>query len=246
MSEVILALGPVIFQDFEIPSGLHFGGRQILAVHQLTGGRRVVDSIGPDESEISFSGAFSGPDATLRARVLNNLRVTGSQLSLTWDIFFYTVVLREFAACYENPIWIPYRVSCTVVQDEAGSVASLPVSLVNSILSDLEAASAQCASFGVDLGYTQVTLSNPNATNLGSAAYMAARSSIATSQSTIHTAINATEVSLLAATSSISNFPGSLLTVLATSTLAAQELASLVSANAYLGRAARNLTNASS
>jgi len=65
MSDVILVLGPVAFQDFEIPSAINFGGRQRLAVHQLTNGRRVVDTMGPDASEIGFSGVFSGPDATL-------------------------------------------------------------------------------------------------------------------------------------------------------------------------------------
>lgn len=92
MSEVVLQLGPVTFSAFEIPAGINFGGRQIIAIHQLADGRRVIDSIGAAESELSFSGAFSGPTATFRARQLDSLRVAGAELSLTWDVFCYTVV----------------------------------------------------------------------------------------------------------------------------------------------------------
>jgi hypothetical protein len=245
MSGVVLVLGPVAFQAFEIPSGINFGGRQLLAVHQLTDGRRVVDSIGPDESEISFSGAFSGADATLRARALNALRVAGGGISLTWDVFFYTVVLSRFDAEYENPVWIPYRISCTVVRDEASAANSSVISLGNSVLADLGVAAGQCASLGVDFTDVQACLADPNATTLGSAAYAAAQSSLSLTQSAINTQIGSTEATLRTVISSNPGNAGSLITDLVTSTTAAQQLADLTSASAYVGRAARNLSNAS-
>ena len=91
MSAVTLVLGPIAFLDFEIPSGINFGGRQLLTVHQMTDGRRIVDCIGGDESKYPSAVHFSGVDAAQRARVLNSLRVTGSPLILSWDIFYYTV-----------------------------------------------------------------------------------------------------------------------------------------------------------
>jgi hypothetical protein len=245
MSSVVLALGPVAFQDFEIPSGINFGGRQILAVHQLTDGQRVVDCIGPDESEISFSGAFSGANATLRARTLNSLRLVGGELTLTWDVFFYTVVINHFDADYENPVWIPYRTSCTVVRDEAVATASSVISLGNSILSDLGVATSQCVGFGPDFTDVQSSLANPGATTLGSAAYVAALGSIGLTQSFINTQIGSAEATLQSIISSNPDSAGSLATDLVTSTTAAQRLAGLTSANAYVGRAARNLSNAS-
>ena len=60
MSAVTLVLGPIAFLDFEIPSGINFGGRQLLTVHQMTDGRRIVDCIGGDKSEISFCGTVLG------------------------------------------------------------------------------------------------------------------------------------------------------------------------------------------
>ena len=245
MSSVVLTLGAVVFQDFEIPSGINFGGRQILAVHQLTNGRRVVDCIGPDEFEISFSGVFSGADATLRSRILNSLRVVGGELSLTWDVFCYTVVISHFDANYENPVWIPYRISCTVVRDEAVATASFVISLGNSILSDLDVAASQCVGFGPDFTGIQSSLTNPGVTTLGSAAYVAALSRVNLIQSIIDTQIVSTEAALQGIISSRPSPAGSLATDLVTSTTAAQHLAGLTSANAYLGRVARNLSNAS-
>ncbi len=245
MSDVVLVLGPVAFRNFEIPSGINFGGRQLLAVHQLTDGRRVVDCIGADESEISFSGAFSGADATLRARMLNSLRIAGGELNLTWDVFFYTVVLSRLDADYQNPVWIPYRISCTVVRDEAAAAITSVTSLGSSVVADLGVAANQCASLGIDFTGIQSSLANPDATTLGSAAYATARSSISLTQSTINTQIDSTEATLQTAISSDPSTPGSLITDLVTSTTAAQQLADLTSASAYVGRAARNLSNAS-
>lgn len=245
MSDVVLVLGPVAFRDFEIPSAINFGGRQRLAVHQLTNGRRVVDTMGPDASEIAFSGVFSGSDASLRARLLDSLRVVGDELSLTWDVFFYTVILNRFDANYENPVWIPYRISCTVVQDDAAAAIASIVSLASSVLADLGVAANQCTNLGIDFTDVQNSLTAPDATTLGSAAYAAARSGISLTQSAIDTKIGSAEATLQVINSSNPGSAASLATDLTTSTTAAQQLADLTSASAYLGRAARNLSNAS-
>jgi hypothetical protein len=245
MSDVVLVLGPITFRAFEIPAGINFGGRQLLAVHQLTDGRRVVDSIGADESTISFSGAFSGADATLRARALNYLRVAGDELSLTWDVFYYAVVLSRFDADYQNPVWIPYRISCTVVQDEAVASAPTIISLSNSISSDLDAAAAQCSGLDLDFTDAQDALTNPDATTLGSAAYAATQYSIGGVQSAINAQISVSEAALQTAATSNLTTATALVNALLQSAIAAQQLADLTSANAYIGRAALNLSNAS-
>ena len=102
MSDVALLLGPIVFQDFEIPAGINFGGRQRLALHHLPGGFRIINALGRDDAQISFSGIFTGSDATLRARSLDELRVAGIALPLTWDVLFYTVLIAEFRADYCN------------------------------------------------------------------------------------------------------------------------------------------------
>ena len=105
MTDVALLLGPIVFQDFEVPSGINFGGRQRLALHRLPSGSRVIDALGRDDAQISFSGIFAGSDAILRARSLDELRVAGIPLPLTWDVLFYTVLISDFCADYRSSWW---------------------------------------------------------------------------------------------------------------------------------------------
>lgn len=51
-----LVLGPVVFQAFEVPERIRFGGKQRVAVHELFGGGRVVDAVGAEEGPIEWSG----------------------------------------------------------------------------------------------------------------------------------------------------------------------------------------------
>ena len=141
MADVTLLLGPVVFQDFEVPSGVNFGGRQRLVMHRLPGGSRVIDALGRDDAQISFSGIFSGSDATLRARSLDQLRVAGIALPLTWDVLFYTVLISEFQASYRSSWWIPYRIVCTVLRDEASELIQFAASLATTALADIGTAS---------------------------------------------------------------------------------------------------------
>ncbi|MGH7211420.1 MAG: hypothetical protein ACREF1_08165, partial [Acetobacteraceae bacterium] len=96
MADIALLLGPVAFQGFEVPACINIGGAQRVAVHRLIGGARVIDSLGRDDSELRFEGVFSGRDATLRARTLDQLRAAGAPLPVTWDVFYYTAILTRF------------------------------------------------------------------------------------------------------------------------------------------------------
>ena len=75
MPKTSVILGPVLLRDFEVPERISFGGRQAIVVHRLPGGARVIDAMGRDDAEIAFSGIFSGPDATRRARTLDRAEV---------------------------------------------------------------------------------------------------------------------------------------------------------------------------
>lgn len=246
MTDIALTLGPVEFSEFEIPASINFGGRQILAVHQLIGGRRVIDSIGPSASEMKFSGTFSGPTAAARSQMIDLLRGTGRPLSLAWNAFLYEVVVDEFIADYRSPTWIPYRISCTVVRDNSPTTVSSPVSLSGLILADIASASDQCAGTNAVLGAAQSALQVPNCDTLGSAAYIAAQTTMTIAQSGIASELNMAETALttmasLTGTSTAAYGTDFLATVAAT-----QQLAQMVSASGYIGRAARNLSNASS
>jgi hypothetical protein len=43
---VTLTLGGVVFADFEIPDSISSGGEQMLTVHKLPGGNRIIDALG--------------------------------------------------------------------------------------------------------------------------------------------------------------------------------------------------------
>ena len=138
----VLVLGPVAFETFEVPARIGFGGHQRMVVHTLPGGARIIDTMGRDDAPIAWSGAFSGPDAALRARLLDILRSEGAVWTLAWDAFSFSVIIAEFEAQYERSNWIPYRVSCTVLADDAAVLAQAAVSVVGLALGDLAAAAS--------------------------------------------------------------------------------------------------------
>ena len=117
-------LGPVVFQGFEIPAVLRFGGEQSLVVHDLPGGGRVVDVMGAKEAAVSWKGIVSGADAADRVRLLERLRRGGALLPLSWEGWLYRVVISKLNIKAENPAWIPYELEACVVAagDVAGTV----------------------------------------------------------------------------------------------------------------------------
>jgi len=244
MSNVALLLGPIAFQDFEVPASINIGGTQRLAIHRLPGGMRVIDALGRDDADIAFAGTFSGPDATLRARSIDEMRVSGLSMPLTWDVFFYSVIIKKFEADYRSARWIPYRMTCTVVCDEARGAAPSPISLADNALSDVTAAATFATAAGIDLSGTQSAGGMPNATVKGTAVYSSTLVTIACASTLVGSGI-----SQAAATLGAPSWPADGQMSLAANTLdgivtAAQQISALTIAQAYLGRAGVNLTNA--
>jgi hypothetical protein len=225
MSATPVILGPVAFQDFEVPERINFGGAQRLAVHRLPGGVRVIDAMGRDDADLIWSGTFSGPDAGDRARLLDLLRAQGLPLVLSWDAFVYTVVIARFEANYTSPWWIPYRIACTVAEDEAQAVMAVAADLLGGVTEDLAAAAA-----GIDVSGSQAAIAVPGAAIAGTAANTAALAAVATDR-------NALEANLAAAAIGLQSedLPAAL--------AATGQIASLAVARGYLARAQTNLAN---
>jgi hypothetical protein len=112
-----LTLGPVTFANFEVPERINFGGAQALSVKQLVGGARIIDAMGRIDNDISWSGLFFGSTAMYRAQYLDTLRTQGAPLPLTFANFNYSVVIKEFSCSFERTYQMPYRITCTVIQD---------------------------------------------------------------------------------------------------------------------------------
>lgn len=225
MSEYLL-LGPVSFAGFEVPARIGFGGAQRLAVHQLPGGARVVDAMGRDDADIAWSGAFSGPDAADRARLLDLMRAEGTPLPLAWDAFCYTVVIAEFEAHYQHPNWVPYRIVCLVVLDQTEVATEITLDLATGLLTDLARAQG-----GFDVSGAVAALGVAGATAPGSLAYATALGHLVTTAKGIDVRMAVAGTDLTTASD------------LAATAAAAGQLAALADARGYAGRALDNLMN---
>ena len=245
MSDVTLVLGPIIFQGFELPDRINVGGQQRLAVHRMTNGQRVVDCLGRDDSDLTFHGIFSGPHATKRARTLDVLRIAGEPLPLTWDTFFYTVVIRRFEAEYQHHSWIPYRITCTVVQDDALDLTISAVSLVSSLLGDVNAAAESSSDLQLDFTGIQVSLTATGAAVRGTAAYRVAQSEMLNMQSIINRQVGVAQDSFQVSSTTIDASTDGTISNYMAATGAVQMLGILPLTSAYLSRAVKNLSNAS-
>ena len=247
MSDVTLTLGPVLFSGFEIPPFLSFGGAQRLAVHRLPGGARVIDAMGRDDATITWSGIFTGAAASERALLLDTLRGAGLTLPLSWDVFFYSVVISEFTAEYQAGWWIPYRIACTVVQDEVQFAEGLVATLTGQATSDLANAATLAQTSDINFAGATSALAAPGATTLGTSAYLGAQNAVNGLQASIAGGMGqaATALAGTAAPLAGSNaFAGA--SALSQATAAAGTLAGHAAAQGYVGRTATNLGNASS
>jgi hypothetical protein len=229
-----LWLGPLTLRGFELPESIAWGGRQRLAVHRLPGGARVIDALGRDDAQITWSGVFAGTDAALRARLVDLVRADGSVWPLSWAGFFYSVVVSSFQADFARDNWIPYRIACTVLRDEAEAVVALAVSLGGDALADLAAADG----FGaVDLSAPLGALSAGGAATPGTGAYGAAADALRGASGAIEGGLAQQGAVLVAA-------PLGTAAGLAGATAAAGQLAGLAGARGYVGRAQANLAQA--
>ena len=218
-----LLLGPVTFESFELPPRIGFGGAQRLAIHRLPGGARVIDAMGRDDAEIAWSGTFAGPDAADRARLLDLMRAQGAVLALAWDAFAYLVLIARFAAEYERPNWVPYRIACTVLQDQTQPAVAAAAPLAALLAGDLGAAAPAVATAAVAAA---------GATTPGTEAYTAAVAAVGAAQAASVAARAAAGAALLAAADP------------AVAAEAAGTLAQSADAQGFLGRAAANLAAA--
>ena len=161
-----IQIGSIVLQGFEIPSSVRFGGRYRLVIHNLSGGRRIVERLGPDDGEVTFQGTFSGAHAESRAQAFDNLRLSGASVWLTWESFRRRVVVKSFVADYHSPWWIPYKVSC-VVAHQTGVTAAQTSTLSALVSADIGNALSAIASSTISLVSLQSALSSENALTIG-------------------------------------------------------------------------------
>ena len=137
MTTTTLTLGSVIFSSYEIPQRINFGGSQALAVHQLVGGQRIIDSMGRLDDDISWSGIMFETTAVQRAKFLDQMRTGGLAWNLSWSSFSFSVVIKDFRANFERTYQIPYSITVTVIQDLTKPIPILVPTGYNDAIQDL-------------------------------------------------------------------------------------------------------------
>lgn len=140
-----LSLGGVTFTGFECPEELPFGGKQRIAEHQVIGGSRTVDAMGPTPEVISWHGRFRGADALSRAQELDSMRQSGAEVDLSWESVYYTVVISHFVARPNKSYEVPYEIEVVVVDDPSlggagGLIGALASSLDSLVSGDMVSA----------------------------------------------------------------------------------------------------------
>jgi hypothetical protein len=136
-----VSLGGFIFQRFEIPETISWGGSQRLAVHKLIGGTRITDAMGPDDADITWSGIFLSPDAMSRADTLNEMRKTSGPFELIFGDRYYLVMISDFSAEMRKISHVPYKLTLCVLTDLSQTVPSY-VSPLQAVTDDISIAIA--------------------------------------------------------------------------------------------------------
>jgi hypothetical protein len=119
-----IILGDFVFDGWEVPEKVSWGGSQRVNVHKLIGGERIIDSMGPDNADISWSGIFLSADASLRADQLDQMRKDGELLELVFAGRYYSVVISSFQADQRMLSYVPYNITLSVQRDQ--SIATFP------------------------------------------------------------------------------------------------------------------------
>jgi hypothetical protein len=150
----VLKLGGISFGQFSTPEEMMGGGNQAMVVHKLPGGNRVIDTLGPDEANITWSGFFFGNNAYANALALDGMRAAGQVLALTWGGQYRSVIIDNFVYRVRRmPVWVKYAISCTVYQNPAlGNLSIAPSSFDTLVSSDLESASTAASGSGSGSG----------------------------------------------------------------------------------------------
>jgi hypothetical protein len=236
-----MTIGPISLSDFEVPTSIRFGGRQKLVIHRTSNGTRFVEPLGPDDGEICFEGIFSGARAESRARELNNLRLSGAHIWLTWQSFRYRIIVEEFTAAYNSRWWIPYRVSCVVVH-QSGITASSLLTVQSIVLGALAGAKGALNGSDVDTSALSTAVTNRDALTFGSSANASAIATTNQSFSAVQARIDS-HSSLLLNSFGDSEFNSNTASTLVTQVGTSESLARATVARGYIGMIRASLSS---
>lgn len=251
-------LGNTVLTGYEIPQQMPSGGKHAIAVHQMPGGQRVIDMMGRDDDPINWQGTFTGPQAVSRAQNLDAMRIAGASVPLAWGNYSYQVVIASFVPNYSyGGAWVPYSISCIVIQDMSAQAANAAPNLLQSTSNDMASAlgitPADLGAVSQSLTIAQTALLASGALNAGTGAFGNALTALTAAQGTLGAAQAATEGSLngligaAAGTAGVlaGGSVGAQIAAVSSAVQATGDLAGLTAASGYLNRVSVNVAGAS-
>lgn len=249
MTAVTLTLGGIVFQDFEVPDGVPFGGELMVKIHKLQGGKRSFQNMGVDLAPIGWRGAFRGPSAVTRARAVEALWKAGQMVRLTWGEFAYTVLITRFEGVFSSAREIPYSLVVEVESDDATTgPADSQVSPTQMITGDTASATAAAATpdlAGVMGGVQSAVAQVGNFVTATKAQLQTVLQPVLAAQTSVEAVFDASEAALGSVGAVGGIVDGGLVSGFADSLLAqldaAQQGAAAFETDSYLGRIAANL-----
>lgn len=137
-----LSLGGFTFDGYSTPNGMTGGGRQAMVMHKLPGGARVIDTLGPDEANVNWSGFFYGNDSYSNALIIDGMRASGLVIPLIWGNQLRSVIIENFTYTVRKfPVWVEYHISLVVYQNPAlGILNFVPSTIDTLVITDLNTA----------------------------------------------------------------------------------------------------------
>jgi hypothetical protein len=119
-SSNILTLGNVQFLDEEHPDEIEFELEQSMAVHQLIGGSRTIQPLGPNPKDVTWTGHLWADNVKPRLADLKAMEVAALPVQLTYLDQSYMVVVKSFRPKYFHQFYASYTITVTVQSDTSG------------------------------------------------------------------------------------------------------------------------------
>lgn len=127
LGKLTLQLGSVVFNEtaLEVPQEIgNLGGRQVIEEHDFPGGSRTQQTFGAFPDEIAWRGLFTGASAWTRALTLDQLRVAGQPVTLSYGPKSFSGRIVEFIIRPRHQWLIEYHIRFLPLFDAAQQQAS--------------------------------------------------------------------------------------------------------------------------
>ena len=143
MSDHVI-IGSFVLDGWAAPPAMCGGGHHAMAVHKLPGGSRVIDTLGPDDADITIAGQLYDANAHRTCLALDAMRAAGTQVPLIWGGQFFMVVVVEFRYIVRRyPHLIDYAITCMVASNPAqGVLGGIASTVGGMIAADISAMGA--------------------------------------------------------------------------------------------------------